>query len=158
MEIVLDSSSVLGGMGGGFLGALFAASILFFAVAIVLIYISSSYFWMTIGKKLKYKKAWLAWIPVANISMVLEMGKFHWAWVFLILLPILGWIPLLVLFVISNWRIFEKRGYPGWLSLILVLMTFGGDIVGSIAGVGYLVTLGFVALKEYKPEKMPKRK
>ncbi|MBU2562322.1 MAG: hypothetical protein KKF68_01545 [Nanoarchaeota archaeon] len=89
------------------------------------------------GKKLRYKKAWLAWIPVANISMMLQLGKFHWAWVFLILIPILGWIALFVLVIIATWRIFERRKYPGWFSLSMVIPEVGVIL--------YLVAIGFVA-------------
>ncbi len=72
--------------------------------------------------------------------MILQMGGFHWAWTFLILIPILGWIGLLVLMVIAHWRIFEKRHYPGWLSL--------GMIIPQLGGILYLVIMGFVAWKD----------
>jgi len=101
---------------------------------------------MTIGQKLKYKKAWLAWIPFANISMIFQMGGFHWAWVFLMLIPILGWIAAGVLFIISTWRIFEKRKYPGWLSLLFVFcMT---PWLGWMASIAYAVVVGMVAWKK----------
>jgi|TARA_Y100000310_G_scaffold256634_1_gene264470 hypothetical protein len=34
-------------------------------------------------------------IPFANSAMRLQLGKkFHWAWVFLYLIPIIGWIAI----------------------------------------------------------------
>ncbi|MFH1787556.1 MAG: DUF5684 domain-containing protein [archaeon] len=92
---------------------------------------------MTIARKLKYKNAWLAWIPIANIAMMLQLGGFHWAWVFLILIPIFGWLALLVMFIIATWRIFEKRKYPGWFSLFIIIPKVGGIL--------YLIAIGFVA-------------
>jgi len=86
---------------------------------------------------LKYKKSWLAWIPIANISMMLQLGDFHWAWVFLILIPILGWIALFVLVIIATWRIFEDLDYPGWLSL--------APIIPQVGGIAHLVIIGIVA-------------
>jgi len=86
---------------------------------------------------LKYKRSWLAWIPIANIAMMLQLGKFHWAWVFLIFVPVFGWIGLMILTVIATWRIFEKRNYPGWLSLSMVVPGIGGII--------YFIVIGFVA-------------
>ena len=43
-------------------------------------------------------------------------------------------------FLISNWRIFEKRKYPGWFSLSLVIPNIGAVL--------YLVAIGFVAWKD----------
>jgi len=73
---------------------------------------------------------------------MLQMGGFHWAWVFLILIPILGWIGLLVLVIISTWRIYEKRNYPGWFSLAIIVPQLGGIL--------HLVVIGFVAWKDLK--------
>lgn len=126
-----------------FLGIGFLIALGVLMVLIILgVYVYFSLALMTIGKKLRYKKAWLAWIPIANISMILQMGKFHWAWVFLILIPIFGWIALFILFIISMWRIFEKRKYPGWFSLSPILPYFGGVL--------YLIAMGFAAWRDRK--------
>src|SRR3990172_6763679 len=57
----------------------------------IVVYIYTSIALMTIGKKLKHKYPWMAWIPVANIALIPQLGSFHWAWVFLLLVPFLGW-------------------------------------------------------------------
>ena len=125
---------------GGAIGALIVGMI-FLAILIGIgIWIYTSLAWMVIAKKLKYKNNWLAWIPFARTAMVLELGKFHWALVFLWLIPILGWIALFVLLIISTWRIFEKRKYPGWFSLSM--------IVPKVGGILYLIAIGFVAWKD----------
>ena len=117
--------------------------VIIFALAI---YVYTSLAFSTIGRKLKYDKPWLAWIPIANVAMILQMGKFHWAWVFLILVPILGWIPLMVMAIISLWRIYEKRKYPGWLCLLGI----GGviPIIGTLFQIANLVVMGMVAWKD----------
>jgi len=126
----------------GALAALIAVGIFLAIVVSLAFYVYFAMAWMTIAKKMKYKKAWLAWIPIANIAMILQLGGFHWAWVFLILVPIFGWLALMVLFVIATWRIFEKRKYPGWFSLSLVIPKVGGLL--------YLVAIGFVAWAKKK--------
>jgi hypothetical protein len=119
-------------------------------LAIFLVYwIYTALAWSKIAKKLKYKKDWLAWIPFARTGMIFQLGGFHWAWAFLWLVPVLGWAAVYVLGIICNWRIFEKRKYNGWFALILVLAVLGEGI-GSLAGVAYLIILGFVAWKERK--------
>ena len=69
--------------------------------------------------------------------MILQLGGFNWAWIFLILIPIFGWIALTVLLVIATWRIFEKRKYPGWFSLSIIIPKIGLIL--------YLIAIGFVA-------------
>ena len=100
----------------------------------------------TIAKKLNHPNPWLAWIPFANIALVLQMGNFHWALVFLILIPFLGAIVIGILAIIAAWRIFEKRKYPGWLALIGLLSMI--PIIGGIAAIANLVIWGVVAWKD----------
>ncbi len=114
-------------------------------VAALAVYVYFAWALMVIAQKLRYKRAWLAWIPFANIAMVLQLGGFHWAWVFLVLIPFAGWLAVFVLWLISTWKIFEKRKYPGWLSLIPVLMMV--PYLGMLANIAYLIVIGFVAWK-----------
>jgi hypothetical protein len=127
-----------GALGGALLGVGIVATIL---IGIAL-YVYTAFAWMTIAQKLKHKYAWLAWIPFANISLILQLGGFHWALVFLILIPILGWIAILVLVIIATWKIFEKRNYPGWFSLSMIIPKVGGIL--------YLIAIGLVAWKDKK--------
>jgi len=123
-------------------GTLLALGIAFIVILALAFYVYFAMAWMTIANKLKYKKSWLAWIPIANMAMILQLGGFNWAWVFLILIPILGWIALIVLMIIATWKIFEKRKYPGWFSLSMVIPQIGGVL--------YLVAIGFVAWYDKK--------
>ena len=137
-------------------------------------YIYFAFVWMTIANKLKYKKSWLAWIPIMNLAMILQLGGFYWQWIFLLIsvpilalavflltilsLTILGGfylsillVPILVLLAfgviitISQWRIFEKRNYPGWI-IILSFIPWIGSVI-------YLIEVGFVAWKDRKKKK-----
>jgi len=143
-EIVneLSSEGISGIMAGSVMGFLVGLGILVALVLLVVVYVYNALAWYTIGKKLKYKNSWLAWIPIAKWAMVLQMGGFHWAWVFLVLLPILGWIPLIALLIISTWKIYDKRKYPGWFSLAFLIPELGGLL--------YFVIIGFVAWKDRK--------
>ena len=128
---------------GGAVGTLIAFGILFMVLVLSALYVYHSLAWMKIAKKMKFKKSWLAWIPVADLAMRLKIGKFHWAWVFLILIPILGWTALIVLVTIATWRIFDKLGSPGWLALSFPLMFVPG--ISWIGWIAYLVVIGVVA-------------
>lgn len=117
------------------------------AVMILLgLYIYLAFTWMDIAKKVNYRKPWFAFIPFANVVMWLEMGGFHWALVFLLLIPILGWLAILVLIIISHWKTYQQIGYRGWLVLLLLI-----DLIPGLLGVGtiiYSIISGVVAWKK----------
>jgi len=136
------SQSIAGGVVGG---AILALGITIAIILFLALYIYFAMAWMTIANKLKYKKSWLAWIPIANIAMILQLGGFNWLWIFLILIPILGWIALAVLVIIATWRIFEKRKYPGWFSLSMIIPQVGGIL--------YMIAIGFVAWSDKRKGK-----
>ncbi len=133
----------------GWLGTLLAMFAAFMVVAIIIgiaLYVYNSVIWYTIAKKLKHKYPWLAWIPFANIAMILQLGDFRWALIFLLLIPLLGWLAVVVLLFIATWRVFEKRKYPGWLALIPLAIAI--PFLGFVVAIGYLVLIGFVAWKD----------
>lgn len=136
------SSDIWNVFSGGAIAALIVIGILLAVILSLAFYVYFALAWMTIAKKMKYKHPWLAWIPIANCAMILQLGGFHWAWIFLVLVPVLGWIALWVLFIIATWRIFEKRKYPGLYSLSLVIPKVGGIL--------YLIAIGFVAWSKKK--------
>lgn len=129
-------------MFGSIVGVIIAFGIITIILLSVALYVYFSLSWMKIAAKLKYKNDWFAWIPVLNLFMMLQLGGFNGWWVLLILIPILGWVGLFILIVISTWRIFEKRKYPGWFSLSMIIPQAGGIL--------YLIALGFVAWKSKK--------
>ena len=137
-EYFATNSEVSNFLAGGVLGALIAIGIVIAILLVIALYIYFALAWQTIARKLKYKHPWLAWIPFANCAMILQLGKFHWAWVFLALFP----PALFVLLIIATWRIFEKRKYPGWLSLSMIIPQIGGIL--------YLIAIGFVAWQDRK--------
>jgi len=122
---------------GGIVGGLIAIGIIVAVLVFLAVYIYFAAAWKTIAEKLKYKDSWLAWIPFANLAMILQLGGFHWAWVFLLVIPFLGWIAFMVLCVIATWRIFERLNYPGWFSLSIIIPQIGLIL--------YLIAIGFAA-------------
>ncbi len=125
-------------LGGFVLGLGLAILVVLFSA----LYIYYSWAWMRIAKKMKHKYSWLAWIPLARGAMILQLGGFNWAWIFLVLIPVFGWLALFVLWIISSWRIFEARNYPGWFSLSVLIPQAGWVL--------YLIAIGFVAWADKK--------
>ena len=123
--------------------------LVFVVVYLISVYIYRSIAWMKIAKNSHHKYPWLAWIPFANTSLRLQLGGFHWALVFLYLLPLFGWVAIYILLIVSYWRIFEGFGYPGELSL----MPLADIMFPGIGTLGYLIVIGFVAWKPKKSRK-----
>jgi hypothetical protein len=131
--MVLDSATT-----GLLAGAAFAL-----ILALILwgigVYVYTALAMQSIARKSGYPRPWFAWVPVLNIVQILELGNFHWAWVFLILgsaIPVVGTlatIALVVLTVISLWRVFEKAGYAGALSLLTLVPIARMIILGIVA-------------------------
>jgi len=138
-------TEILQGALGGSLATLTIGMIIFSILFVLAVYIYTSLALMAIAKKKKYKYPWLAWIPIANIAMVLQMGGFHWAFIFLIIVPIAGVLAISILSIIATWRIYSSLKYPGWLALsplIGIIPLPGVSLLGMIAS---LVILGVVA-------------
>ena len=127
------SSDALALFTGGALAGLIAIGIFLTVIVSVGIYVYYALAWSTIAKKLKYKKHWLAWIPVAQLFLIPILAKKKWTWGFMFLVPIAN----IVFFIIWTWKVFELRKYPGWLSLSM--------IVPKVGGILYLIAIGFVA-------------
>ncbi len=126
--------------GFGFLAA-FAA---FWLLIVVGLYVYMALVFMTIARKLKYDKPWLAWIPIANAFLLPILAGKPWPWGFIFFIPIVGFI----FYIIWVWKIYEKRGYPGSLSLIVLAALI--PFVNFIAAIAHLVVLGVVAWVDRK--------
>ena len=122
--------------------AIFAGLAILGIIIAIGIYVYMAFAWMTIAKKLGYKKAWLAWIPIANLFLLPILAKKHWTWGFFCLIP-----PVYLAFAIFwLWNIYERRGYPGELSLITI-----GHLVPGVSGatlIANLIVFGLVAWKD----------
>ena len=144
----LTDSGAAGLLSGGALGALFGFMLAIGIIVAIAFYVYFALAWQTIAKKLGHKSPWLAWIPIANVAMMLQLGNFNWALIFLLLIPVLGWIAVFVLIIIANWRTFEKRGHHGWFSL--------AQIIPKVGSILYLIVIGFVAWQD-KAQVKPKK-
>ncbi len=140
-EAIIPESLVGGALGGVLvaLGIFLVIGVIIFMIAL---YAYQALAWMTIAKRQKHKYPWLAWIPFAATAMRLQMGGFHWAWVFLWIFP----PAAIVLVTIAIWRIFKVTRYPAWFSL-----SYPAMFIPAISGIGkiaYYIMIGFIAWKD----------
>ena len=132
---------MMGGLGSA--GALVGVALVGMLIAFVALYIYMALVLSTLANKMKLKdKAWLAWVPVVNLFLMPMLAGKEWYWGFLLLIPFVN-----IIFVIwFSWVIFEKRKYPGWLSLITVLTFI--PVIGALAALADLILWGLVAWKD----------
>jgi hypothetical protein len=120
----------------GALGALMAVWLgfmVFFIVFAVIAYIYMGLTVMKTAQRIKVGPAWLAWVPIANVYLMLKMGKQPW-WPMLLLIgmviPFVNFIAMIVFMVfmiIAQWKICEARQRPGWWAIIMLV-----PLVGSV--------------------------
>jgi len=144
-ELTLKSGELSDFFLGGAIVAIIALGILLAVLIFAAVYIYFALAYKRIAEKLKFKKSWIAWIPVAQWAMLLKLGGFGWGWIFLLLIPVFGWIAVAILLIIAHWRIFEKLNQPGWYSLSLIIPKVGFIL--------YAIAIGIVAWQK-KPARI----
>lgn len=127
-------------LGMGFIGALMG----FYLIIAAAMYVYFGFVFMTLAKKLKYDKPWLAWIPVANMFLYPILAGKTWPWGFLLFVPLAN----VVFIIMWLWKIYEKRKYPGALSLVGLGMII--PFLGILAGIAHFVIMGVVAWVDRK--------
>lgn len=102
------------------------------SIIAIAVYIYTSWATMTIARRTKTPHAWLAWIPIANIYLLIQIAKLPWWW-FLVALALTLLSPLNTIGIIFSlallglsiwwwWRIAENRNKPGWWGLMVALI------------------------------------
>src|SRR6266436_1574436 len=70
----------------------------------------------TIADKTNTANSWLAWIPIANLFLMLNVAKKPMWWFILFLIPLVS----LVMLVIAWMSIAEARGKPNWWGILMI--------------------------------------
>ena len=147
LEVAGNLTNLEAVLAGGAIAGVLLILLFVFLIFTLGVFIYTAFAWMAIAKRLNYKYPWLAFIPFARTAMVFQMGKkFHWAWVFLYLIPVFGWIALLVLGTISVWKIFEMRKFHGALSLVYLACFI--PYLNWLGIIASMIVVGFVAWGE----------
>lgn len=83
----------------------------------------------TIAKKTNTENPWLAWIPIANIVLMLNIAKKPLWWIILFIIPFVG----VVMGIIVWMAIAEARGKPNWWGILLIVPLVGLIVPGYLA-------------------------
>jgi hypothetical protein len=101
---------------------------IFWLVALA-VYIYMSLAIQAIANKTNTENSWLAWIPVANLILLLNIaGKPIW-WIILCLIPIVN----IIIFIIIWMGVAEARQKPGWLGVLMIVPLANFIVPGYLA-------------------------
>ena len=109
--------------------AILGVMFLVFGVFMLAVYIYTSLALQTIATKTNTDNAWLAWIPIANIILMLNVAKKPIWWILLCLIPLVN----LVIFIIVWMAIAEARNKPSWWGIMLIVPVVGIIVPGYLA-------------------------
>jgi hypothetical protein len=83
----------------------------------------------TIAQKTNTENPWLAWIPIANIVLMLNIAKKPIWWIILFLIPLVSAVMAIIVWM----GIAEERGKPNWWGILLIVPGVGLIVPGYLA-------------------------
>ena len=108
-------------LGAGFIG--------FFMIFALACYVYVSLALQTIAQKTGTDNAWLAWIPIANIILMLNVARKPIWWIVLFLIPIVN-----IVIAIMVWMgIAEARNKPNWWGVLMIVPVVSLIVPGYLA-------------------------
>jgi len=108
-------------MFAGFIGAyliFLAAGYIYVALAL-----------MTIATKTNTQNAWLAWIPIANVFLMIQIAKKPVWWFILCLIPLVNIVMMIIIWM----AIAEARNKPSWWGILLIIPVVNLIVPGYLA-------------------------
>lgn len=109
--------------------ALAGATFLMLLVVFAVLYVYLALAVQTIAKKTNTENAWLAWIPIANIILLLNIAKKPLWWFLLCLIPLVN----IVISIMVWMAVAEARGKPNWWGILLIVPVVNLIVPGYLA-------------------------
>lgn len=115
---------------GAAAGIAVLGGMLFVLLAIVgVFYVYMSLALQTIAKKTNTENAWMAWIPIVNIILMLNIAKKPLWWIILCFIPLVSIVILIIVWM----AIAEARGKPSWWGILLIVPFVNIIVPGYLA-------------------------
>ena len=83
----------------------------------------------TIADKTKTENSWLAWIPIANLVLMLNIAKKPMWWIILFFVPFVN----IVMAIIVWMAVAEARGKPSWWGILTIVPVANLIVPGVLA-------------------------
>jgi Family of unknown function (DUF5684) len=111
--------------------ALASGILLFVLIFCVALYVYMALAIQTIAQKTNTENAWLAWIPIVNIILLLNIAKKPIWWFILFLIPLVG----IVMAIIVWMAVAEARSKPNWWGILMIVPGVNLIVPGYLAWV-----------------------
>jgi len=128
--VLLSAGMAFGQSSDSAAPAVMAGAMLLFVLVIGLAFYA--YFALalqTIANKTNTPNAWLAWIPIAHLFLMLMVAKKPLWWFILMLIPLVNLVILIIVWM----AIAEARGKPNWWGVLLIIPVVGLVVPGYLA-------------------------
>lgn len=109
--------------------AIIAAMGMFFLVFAIACYIYTSLALQTIAKKTNTENPWLAWIPIVNVILMLNIAKKRIWWIILCFIPLVNIVIIILIWM----AIAEARNKPSWWGILLIVPVVNLIVPGYLA-------------------------
>src|SRR3984893_9770999 len=113
----------------GFGPALAGGVLTAFLVIGAAVYVYMALALQTIARKTNTKNDWLAWIPIANMVLLLEIARKPLWWLLLLVIPLVNVVISIVVWV----AVAEARGKPSWWGLLMIVPGVNLIVPGYLA-------------------------
>jgi hypothetical protein len=98
-------------------------------VFVLVVYIYFSVCLMKIAKKSDTPNSWMAWIPIVNIILMLQIARKPLWWLILFLIPLVNIIMTIVVWM----AICDVLKKPNWLGILMIVPVANFIIPGYLA-------------------------
>ncbi|MBZ5513689.1 MAG: DUF5684 domain-containing protein [Acidobacteriia bacterium] len=109
--------------------AFLGAFMMVFFVIFIALYVYMALALSTIAKKTNTENAWLAWIPIINIILMLNIAKKPLWWIILFFIPLVNIVILIIVWM----AIAEARGKPNWWGILMIVPFVNLIVPGYLA-------------------------
>ena len=83
----------------------------------------------TIAQKTNTENAWLAWIPIANVVLMVMIAQKPVWWLLLFFIPVANIVVLIIVWM----AIAEARGKPNWWGIMMIVPVINLIVPGYLA-------------------------
>jgi len=112
--------------GGSLIGALTGG---FMLVIWIGVYVYHSLALMTIATKTGTENPWMAWIPILNLWIMVQIAEKEAWWIILFFVPIVGVIVTVIVWM----AIAERVGKPSWWGILVIVPVVQIVVPGYLA-------------------------
>jgi len=109
--------------------AMAGGTFIFFLLICLAVYVYTALAVQTIAEKTNTDNSWLAWIPIANLILLLNIAKKPVWWIVLCLIPLVN----IIIFIMVWMAVAEARGKPSWVGVLLIVPVLGALMPGYLA-------------------------